>query len=65
MPKPARIIRPVAFKIYLPEDLAAQVNLGLFSGVEGRIPHGRLSQYFERLVREDFARRSAIQEAIP
>lgn len=40
MPKPAKIIRPVAKNISLPEDLVGMVELELYSEVQQRVPQG-------------------------
>lgn len=40
MPKPARIDRPVEKNLSLPGTVVAQVDLHLYSELEGRVPHG-------------------------
>jgi hypothetical protein len=38
--RPKKAIRPVKKTLTLPEDLVAQVELRLFSDLEGRVPTG-------------------------
>lgn len=52
MPKPKRTIRPVEKSISIPEDIAAKVDLMLFSDFEGRIPHGAWSRLVVGLLRD-------------
>jgi len=40
----ARIDRPTRIEIWLPESLDAKLRLELFSELEGRVPHGKLSE---------------------
>ena len=58
MPRPRKAIRPIAKTISLPEDLVAQVDLILFSEVEGKVPFAAWQKYIENLIRADLARRS-------
>jgi hypothetical protein len=55
MARPKAVIRPVEMSVSLPEDLHARLKLELFSELEGRVPHGRISQLFALLLREHFA----------
>jgi hypothetical protein len=48
-PKKAEPSRRV--DVYLPESLYARLTLILFSPVEGRVPHGEWSRFFETLAR--------------
>jgi len=57
MPRPRKAIRPVEKNISLPEDLVAQVDLELFSEVEGKVPFGAWQRLLERLSRGHLARR--------
>lgn len=43
-------------KLHLPTPLVAQVSLLLWSDAHGRIPHGEISKYYERLARADLER---------
>lgn len=56
MPKPARVDRPKEKQINLPESLCAQVDLILFSPLEGRVPYGAWSKYIQRLIEQDLSR---------
>jgi len=55
MPRPLKTVRTVYFHIGIPEDLAAQVKLHLFSEVEGKIPLGAQQEFFVSLLREYFS----------
>lgn len=52
MPQPRKTIRPIAVKLMLPEDLVAKVFARLYSELQGRIPLGDLSKFFERAARD-------------
>jgi hypothetical protein len=54
MPRPKRTIRTVVLKAALSEDLAARVQLHLFSEVEGKIPLGAYQLFFTELVSRFF-----------
>ena len=53
MARPANTIPTKPYKIYIPEDLAAPMELRLHSELEGRIPYGKLSTYICDLIRAD------------
>lgn len=57
MARPPRTDRPVEKNISLPTSLVVQVELELYSEVEGKVPFGAWGKYVERLIREDLARR--------
>ena len=59
MPRPSKTDRPVEKRINLPESLVAQVELKLFSDVEGRVPYGAWAAYVQRLIEEDLTRKEA------
>lgn len=44
MPRPRKLDRPHRLEIQLPESLWAKLNVELYSEVEGRVPHGALSE---------------------
>jgi hypothetical protein len=44
----------VKLTTYLPEDIRAQLDIHLFSEVEGRVPHGAYSKFLAERVREFF-----------
>ena len=49
-PKP-RSVRPVKFQTYVPEDVAAKVDLILHDPVRCRVKHGARSRLVEMLLR--------------
>ena len=51
------VIRPVALRLWLPEDLRARIDLHLWSDVEQRVPKGAYAKFFAELVREFFERK--------
>lgn len=51
MPRPRKPIRPVGIKVYLPEDLAAELEILLFSPLENRVPHGKKSEWITAAIR--------------
>lgn len=59
MPKPRHTIRPVRLHIALPEDVAARLDLMLYSEVEQRVPFGARSDYICNLIRKDLEARYA------
>jgi hypothetical protein len=52
--RPAKLIPSERLGLYLPVDMKARIDLHLFSEVEGRVPSGAYSKFFEGLVREFF-----------
>lgn len=52
MAKPRNTIRPVRKSIHLPEDVVAQIDLQLFSALEGKVPFAAWSELLEGLLRE-------------
>jgi hypothetical protein len=59
MPKRKLVDRPVEKKINMPTSLMARVELEvLFSETEGRVPHGKWSEYVCGLIRQDLAQRT-------
>jgi hypothetical protein len=52
--RPAPIIKKIRHEIYIPEDLAVRLRLHLYSELEGRIPVGKISEFFSNLVRDYF-----------
>jgi hypothetical protein len=55
MPRPRRVIPAVDWKVYIPIDLAAKVDVLLVDPLTGRTEFGARSAYIERLVRQDLA----------
>lgn len=56
MGRPKKAIRPVEKSISIPEDITMQVDLRLFSLLEGRVPHGAWSRYVTGLIIKDLQR---------
>lgn len=52
MPRPKRVDRPVRRHIQIPESVIAEVEILLFSELEGRVPHGAWSGLVDRLLRD-------------
>lgn len=52
MPRVKNVIRPVEKKISIREDIAAQVDLKLYSELESRVPHGAWSRLVTALLEE-------------
>ena len=57
MARPKKAIRPVEKNLSLPGDMVAQVELFLFSEIEGKVPFGAWSKYLQELVREDLRKK--------
>lgn len=51
MPRPRLTDRPKQFNVQLPESLYAKLRVELYSELEGRVPHGALSELVQSLVR--------------
>lgn len=67
MARPASINKPIEKKLSLDAELAARVELALFSDLEGRVPYGAWSGLIEQLLREHFnraERQRALAEAL-
>lgn len=55
MGRPASTIPRVRMTLWLTLDLRAQLDLELVSALEGRVPHGKYTEFFEARLREYFA----------
>ena len=55
MARPPKADRPIRQEIFLPESLHSRLTLILWSPVEGRVPHGVWSKFFETLARNALA----------
>ena len=53
MGRPRKTIRSIEKNISIPENLVIQVDLRLFSDLEGKVPHGGWSRYIQKLIRKD------------
>lgn len=51
MPRPRLTDRPKQFNVQLPESLYGKVRVELYSELEGRVPHGALSELVQTLIR--------------
>lgn len=65
MPRPRKAIRPLEKTVNIPSDLAAKVDLLLYSETEERVPHGAWAKYITSLIEADIARRQATATARP
>lgn len=65
MPRPRKVIRSIPIQVQFPEDVAATMDLHLFSPLEGRVPHGRRSEFIVALVRKHFNQDPANVPAVP
>ena len=54
MARPAKTIPTVYHSVGIPLDLSTQLELHLYSDLEGRIPLGDKADFFTKLVREFF-----------
>jgi hypothetical protein len=54
MARPKKILRTIQKNIGIPEDLAARLELELYSEIEGKIPFGAQQEFFTKLLREYF-----------
>lgn len=56
MGRRAKLDRPVHVHLKLPAPLIGEVSLLLWSDAHGRVPLGKLSEFFELAIREKLAR---------
>jgi hypothetical protein len=56
MPRKPNVDRPIRTEINVPESLRTRIDLLLFSTTEGRVPHGKLSEFFCEAVKEKLER---------
>lgn len=63
MPRTKKVIRYVKKGIQLPEDLLIEVDLELFSDVEGKVPFAAWQKLVEPLLRQWLAERRAARRA--
>lgn len=67
MARPKLAVPSVEKNISLPEDLAAMVDLELFSELEGKVPFGAWKGFITRVIRQHFersARADALHEIL-
>lgn len=57
MPKTPNLIPSKHLNVALPLPVLTQLNLELYSELEGRVPHGAYSRFLTELIREHFASR--------
>ena len=60
MGRPRKAIRPIEKNISLPLDLVVQVELELYSELEGKVPFGAWSGYVEKLIRDDLEKKGGM-----
>jgi len=65
MPRPVKAIPTVSKHLRIREDLIAQVELMLFSDLEGKVPYGAFQEYIEGLIMKDLLERKPILNALP
>ena len=63
MARPPKLDRPHRVQINLPESIYNPLAVLLFSTVEGRVPHGAWSEFFENLARTALAKALHVKEA--
>lgn len=61
MPRPSKVDRPCRLTTVLPESVYAPMQLELYSEVEGRVPHGRISELLTRLVKDWLEKERGVQ----
>lgn len=54
MPRHADVVPKTLLKLRIPLDLRARLDLHLTSDLEGRVPYGNYSTFFEQLLRDFF-----------
>jgi hypothetical protein len=57
--RPKGVVPKIPKRVMLSEELVAQINLELYSGLEGRVPN-QFSQYVETILREHFKARGVM-----
>jgi len=50
MARPPNAIRPVTIRISIPETVVAQMDLELYSELEGRVPYSARTRFIQQLV---------------
>lgn len=65
MPRPRKTVRTVFKHIGIPEDLAAKMEIHLFSTVEGKIPLGAQQEFITGLLRDYFEGRTTAEPFEP
>lgn len=63
MPRLKLIDKTVEKRLCLPQRLVVQVELELFSEVEGKLPYGAWQKYLVNLIEKDLAQRKAARES--
>lgn len=54
MPRPKAAVPQVLIKAWVKPELRAKMDLLLVSEVEGRVPHGKISEFIAGLMQEHF-----------
>lgn len=55
MPAPRNIIRTIETHVSLPEDLVGEIDILLWSDLQGRVPKGARAKFFEAALRNHLA----------
>jgi hypothetical protein len=53
--RPPKLLRPVKLNTTLPEDVRAQLEVFLWSPLEGRVPYGAYNTFLLERIREFFS----------
>lgn len=61
MARPRKTDRPIEKNISLPQSIVVQVELELFSAIEGKVPFGAWQRYIVGLVQTDLAKKKGVQ----
>lgn len=56
MSRPPKLNRPVDVHLRLPPDLVGQISILLATGIDGGVPLGNISQFYERAARKELER---------
>lgn len=65
MPRPRNPIRPRRYDVYVPEPIAARIDMLLYSTAEQRIPKGAISEFFTALAEQALARAASTTPVTP
>ena len=64
MPRPRKTDRPVEKNISLPQSIVAQVELELWSDLEGKVPFGAWQRYITGLIAQDMHARAKLRSSL-
>jgi hypothetical protein len=63
MPRPKHVDRPIDKKISIPESVVAEIDLELFSEIEGKVPHGAWARLINELLVKHIKQRKSHERA--